>query len=179
MDPKIIKCALCRGKHTAWSRACPKRKTILTKISTAKKELLMHPYFPEKVTITLGVSGWATRSDKGRQPRQNTEEAIDIDTEMDETIEDNTAGEPERQSRPLQTNALDFNFNPNSSGIESSDYNFAAQEVPRILNTRIFEDKVEASSLIQQSTQTAMAVPKSIQYLETRKRKKTTLRNTA
>jgi hypothetical protein len=138
----------------------------------------MHPYFLEKVAITLGVSGWATRSDKGRQPRQDTGEAIDIDTEMDETIEENTAGEPEKQSRPSQTNTLDFNFNSNSSGIESSIYNFTAQEVPRTPNTRISEGRVEASSPIQQSTQTAMAVPKSIRYLGTKKRKKATLLNT-
>jgi hypothetical protein len=136
------------GKHTAWSRACPKRKTILTKISTAKKELLIHLYFLKKVTITLGVLGWATRSDKGRQPRQDTEEAIDIDTEIDKIIEENIVRELEKQSRPLQTNTLDFNFNLNSSGIESSIYNFEAQEVLCTLNTRIFEGRVEASSLI-------------------------------
>ena len=39
----------------------------------------------------------------------------------------------------------------------------------------IFEDRVEVSSLIQQSTQTAMAVPKSIRYPQTRKRKTTTM----
>jgi hypothetical protein len=40
---------------------------------------------------------------------------------------------------------------------------------------KIFEDRVEASSPIQQSTQMAMAVPKSIRYPQTRKRKTTTV----
>ena|ERR1700722_20035306 len=95
-----MKCALYGGKHTAWFGACPKRKAILTKILAAKKELLMHLYFPEKVTITLGGSGQATRDtrDKGRQLRQNTGEAIEVDIEVDEIIEDNIAGEPEKQT---------------------------------------------------------------------------------
>ena len=56
LDPKIksaIKCVLYKGKHTVWSRAYLKMKAILTKILTVKKELLVHPYFPERVTITL------------------------------------------------------------------------------------------------------------------------------
>jgi hypothetical protein len=83
---------------------------------------------------------------------------------------DNTA---EEQSRPLYTNTTAFN--PNSSGIEDSIYNFRAQDVPKTPSMTIFEDRVEASSPIQQSTQTAMAVPKSIRYPQTRKRKTTTV----
>jgi hypothetical protein len=73
---------------------------------------------------------------------------------VDEITEDNTAGGPEKQT---------------------SVYNFTAQEVPCTPNTRIFEDRVKASSPIQQSTQTAIAVLKSIQYLGNRKPKKATL----
>jgi len=137
----------------------PKRKAILVKISEAKK-LLMHPYFPEKVTSR------ATKetSDNGRQPRQDTEETIEVDMEGDEMMGDNTAEESEEQSRPFHTNTTAFNFNPNSSGIEASIYNFRVQDVPRTPSMTIFEDRVEGSSPIQQSTQTAMAVPKSIRY---------------
>jgi hypothetical protein len=125
-----MKCALYGGKYTAWSGACPKRKAILVKISEAKKEPLIHPYFPEKVTITTGVSSRATKetSDNGRQPRQDTEETIEVDMEGDEMMGDNTAGESEEQSRPLHTNTTAFNFNPNSSGIEASIYNTTAPE---------------------------------------------------
>jgi hypothetical protein len=85
-DPKnkdAMKCALCGGKHTAWSGACPRRKAILMKISEAKKELLMHPYFPEKFIITPGLSSRATKetSDNGRQPRQDAEETIEVGME--------------------------------------------------------------------------------------------------
>jgi hypothetical protein len=93
------------------------------KISEAKKELLMHPYFSEKVTISPGLSSRATKetSDNGRRPRQDTEETIEVDMEGDEMMGDNTA---EEHSRPLYTNTATFNFNPNSSGIEASIYNF-------------------------------------------------------
>jgi hypothetical protein len=83
------------------------------KISEAKKELIMYPYFPEKITITSGVSGRATRetSDNRRQPRQDTEEeVIEVDMEVDETIEDNMAGEPEEPSGTSPTNTLAFDF---------------------------------------------------------------------
>lgn len=125
-DPKnkdTMKCALCGGKHTAWSGACLKRKAILAKISEAKKELLMHPYFPEKVTITPGLPRRATneRGNNGKQLGQDTEETIEVDME-DEMMGDNIA---EEQSRPLYTNTA-FNFKPNSSGIEASIYNFRA-----------------------------------------------------
>jgi hypothetical protein len=175
-----MKCALCGGKHTAWSGACPRRKAILTKISAAKKELLMHPYFPERVTITPGVSGRVTRdtSDNGRQPRPDTAEVSEVDMEVDETIGDNRAGEPEEPSGPSHTNTTAFDFTPNSSSMEASIYNFTAQEVPHTPSTRIFVDRVEASSPIQQSTQTAMAVPKSVRYPGTRKRKTAPLLNT-
>ena len=90
-----MKCALCGGKHTAWSGACPKRKVILAKISEAKKELLMHPYFPEKVTITPGLPSRVTneRGNNGKQLGQDTEEAIEVAMEEDEMMEDNTAEE--------------------------------------------------------------------------------------
>lgn len=129
-DPKnkgAMKCALCGGKHTAWSGACPKRKAILMKISEAKKELLMHLYFLEQVTITPGVSGRATRetSHNRRQLRKDTEEVIVVDI-ADETIGDNTAEEPEEPNRPSPVNTHAFNFNPSSSGIKASIYNFTA-----------------------------------------------------
>jgi hypothetical protein len=111
-------------------------------------------------------------SGKGRQPRRDTEETIEVDMEEDEIMGDNTA---EEHSRPLYTNTTAFNFNPNSSGIEASIYNFRAQDVPKTPSMTIFEDRVEASSPIQQSTQTAMAVPKSIRYPQSRKRKTTTV----
>lgn len=88
---------------------------------------------------------------------------------------DNTGEELEEQSRPLYTNTTAFTFNPNSSGIGASIYNFRAQEVPRTPSMTIFEDRVEASSPIRRSTQTAMAVPKSIRYPQARKRKTTTM----
>jgi hypothetical protein len=143
------------------------------KISEAKKELLMHLYFPEKVIITPGLLSRVTKrtSDNRRQPRQAIVETIKVDIEGDEIIGDNTA---EEQSRPLYTNTTAVNFNPNSSGIKASIYNFRTQDVPRTLSITIFKDRVEASSLIRQSTQTAMAVPKSIRYPGTRKRKTAT-----
>jgi hypothetical protein len=144
------------------------------KISEAKKELLMHPYFPENVIITPGLSSQATKEtlNNRRQPRQDTKETIEVDIEGDEIMGDNTA---EEQSRPLHTNTIAFNFNPNSSGIKASIYNFRAQDVLKTPSITIFKDRVKASSPIQQSIQTAMAVPKSIQYSQTRKRKTITV----
>lgn len=129
----------------------------MTRVAEAETELLMHPYFSEKVAITPEIFSRATREkiQNGRPPRQAGEETIEVDmevdTEVDEATGNNIAEELEERSQSPQKNTTTFDFNPNSSGIETSIFNFTAQDVPPILSTRTFEDRVETSSLIQQS----------------------------
>lgn len=171
-----LKCALCGAKHAAWAGACPKRKSILSKIAEAKRDLLERPYFPEQVAITPGISGRTTRnhSDSGKQM------PIGIEDDRDELADDGpvavltqAARAPERSQQPTETPAIETPvFDQTARGTRSSTFNYRAQIIPQTPSTRIFRDRVEASSPIQKRASGDMPAPsRTRKILGTRRRK--------
>lgn len=189
-DRTKYKCALCGGKHAAWSAACTKRKAVLEKIAKGKKELLENPFFPEELDITPGVSECSTRvnSESGsnhRQHRQETEEVIEVDMgDVDELATDgpqssqasevmhNIPPAPEAGNRPGPQKGLGTGINSSifrsTPGLNSSEFNFDLH--PQTPGSRAFADRLQGSSPLPQSASTAMPPPRRFKDIG-RKRK--------